>query len=154
MEPGARPWGRNQAAEFIHLEDLKGPTANTVVDNSEVVHKVGIAIELCGNNSQFKSDMSLILLWLTLSHKSCGSYLYGDSALRLLHTHQHLSIVLLGLTSIEWLKTWVSWSQLEGPGPCSDHWECLSCTYRPLLFCFRRVEPSVCPVLQFQCLLI
>ena len=92
MEPGARPWCRNQAGEFIHLEDLKGPTANTVVDNSEVVHKVGIAIELCGNNSQFKSDMSLILLWLILSHKSCGSYLYGNSALRLRHntpTSQH-----------------------------------------------------------------
>lgn len=29
-----------------------------VVDNSEVIHKVGTAIKLCGNNSQFKSDVT------------------------------------------------------------------------------------------------
>lgn len=63
-----------------------------VVDNSEVIHKVGTVIELCGNNSQFKSDMLFILLLLILSHKSYGTYLYGNSALRLLHntpTSQH-----------------------------------------------------------------
>jgi len=135
-----------------HLQKTEGK--HMVVDNSEVLYKVGTAIELCG-----KIPNSNLICYLSCFYLSCPMSHMGFISMATMPwdfsiTHQHLSIVLLGLMSIEWLKTWVIWSQIQGPGPCSDHWECLSCTYRPLLFLFRRVEPSLCSVLQFQCLLI
>lgn len=61
LEPWALPQMQESGCWFYTSWRPQGTDCkHMVVDNSEAIHKVGIAIEFCGNKSQFKSDMLLI----------------------------------------------------------------------------------------------